>query len=385
MLENAGRIRTTHTGSLPRPPRLANLLMRREMGEQVGQSQMDIEVAVAVQGIVDKQRELGIDVIDDGEQSKLGFVAYVNERLSGFQYLSSKPAASWSGTRESAAFPDFYDSNDSRGSMRVRRLVCTGPIAYVGQRDLARDLDNLRTATAGRSDTAAFVPAASPASIEGWQSNVYYKSDTDYLEAIANAMREEYRAIVDAGFLLQVDDPRIAMHWTLNPQATLEGLERWARLRIDALNYALDGIPAEKVRYHTCYGINMGPRETEIGMPQIANLMLSVNAGFYSFEAANPRHEHEWRMWQDVKLPDGKIVIPGMVSHTTVLVEHPRLVADRILRFASLVGRERVIAGTDCGFATNPMDKPEVATSIVWAKLRALTEGAQIASRELWS
>jgi 5-methyltetrahydropteroyltriglutamate--homocysteine methyltransferase len=348
---SAERIRTTHTGSLPRPATLARQLMRREQGESVVGTEMDAEIAAAVQGVVDKQHELGIDLIDDGEQSKLGFVAYVSERLSGFEYLAPRPAASWSGTRESAAFPDFYDPSDSRGSMRIRRLVCTGPVAYVGQKELARDLDNLRRAMVGRPDAQAFVPAASPASIEGWQSNVYYRTDEDYLAAIASAMREEYRAIVDAGFLLQVDDPRIAMHWTLNPAATLDDLERWARPRIDALNYALAGIPPEKIRYHTCYGINMGPRETEIGMPQIAGLMLSVNAGAYSFEAANPRHEHEWRMWQDIKLADDKVIIPGMVSHTTVLVEHPRLVADRILRFASVVGRERVIAGTDCGFA----------------------------------
>jgi 5-methyltetrahydropteroyltriglutamate--homocysteine methyltransferase len=227
------------------------------------------------------------------------------------------------------------------------------------------------------------MPAISPANIEDWMGNNHYKKPEDYLFAIADAMREEYKAIVDAGFLLQIDDPRLVSYYLVNPDASIAECRKWAAVRIEALNHALRGIPAEKVRHHTCYGINMGPRVHDMEVKHLLDLILKINAGAYSFEAANPRHEHEWKIWGSAKLPKDKVLIPGVISHSTVLVEHPELVAERIGRFASLVGRERVIAGSDCGFATFAGSK-EVHPSIVWAKFQALTEGARLASKELW-
>jgi 5-methyltetrahydropteroyltriglutamate--homocysteine methyltransferase len=356
-----GRILTTHTGSLPRA---------------------DVpDVRAAVQQVVDRQLELGIDVIDDGEQSKSGFVAYVNERLGGFEpvagfvnpYLISK---------EHAAFPEFYAPQRGPADLSTH-LTCTGPIRYTGSELVRLDIDNLRAALRGRDPAGVFIPAASPASVEGWQRNTYYPDVESYLFAIADAMREEYRAIVDAGFVVQIDDPWLAMHFMLDPNADVRSTQAWAALRIAALNHALAGIPEDRVRHHTCYGINMGPRETEIEMRHLVPLLLQINAAGYSFEFANPRHEHEWEIWEDVDLPDGKYLIPGVITHTSVLVEHPELVAQRILRFVDVVGAERVMAGSDCGFATNPSRAPEVHPTIVWAKLRALAEGARIAQQHL--
>jgi 5-methyltetrahydropteroyltriglutamate--homocysteine methyltransferase len=229
-----------------------------------------------------------------------------------------------------------------------------------------------------------FVPCASPASVEGWQMNQYYKTDEEYLYAIADAMRHEYKAIVDAGFLVQLDDPWIAMRYMNDPDSTVAGVLAWGRVRVDALNYALRDLPMDRIRYHTCYGINMGPRTSDLELKYFVDLVLSVNASAFLFEAANPRHEHEWKLWRDVKLPDGKILIPGVISHTTVLVEHPEVVAQRIIRYARTVGKERVMAGTDCGFATNPGGVPEIHETVVWAKFQALSEGARLASSELW-
>jgi 5-methyltetrahydropteroyltriglutamate--homocysteine methyltransferase len=263
-------------------------------------------------------------------------------------------------------------------------MVCTGPISYKGQAELQRDLANLKRASAGLPVADVFVPSASPASIEGWQKNEYYRSDEEYLGAIAEAMREEYQAIVDAGFLVQLDDPWLAMHYMMDPDAEVADVLAWGALRVEALNHALRDIPPDRIRYHTCYGINIGPRTSDLELKHFVNLVLSIRAGAYSFEAANPRHEHEWQLWENVKLPDDKILIPGVITHTSVLVEHPEVVAQRLLRFANVVGRERVIAGSDCGFATNPGGVPEIHPKIVWAKFAALAEGARIASDALW-
>jgi 5-methyltetrahydropteroyltriglutamate--homocysteine methyltransferase len=241
----------------------------------------------------------------------------------------------------------------------------------------------LRAALQGREPAGAFVPAASPASIEGHHRNAYYPDEQTYLFAIADAMRDEYTAIVDAGFMVQIDDPPLAMEWTLDASGDIKTLYGWAELRIAALNRALAGIPPERVRHHTCYGINMGPRTTEIEMKHLVPLMLQINAAGYSFEFGNPRHEHEWSIWENGRLPEGKYLIPGVISHTTVLVEHPQLVAQRILQFVRLVGAERVVAGSDCGFASNPRAVPEVHPSIVWAKLQSLSEGARLASAQV--
>jgi 5-methyltetrahydropteroyltriglutamate--homocysteine methyltransferase len=263
-------------------------------------------------------------------------------------------------------------------------MVCTGAIAYRGHAQLQRDIANFRAALGGVKIAEAFIPAISPANVEDWQRNAYYRTQEDYLFAIADALHEEYQAIVDAGFLVQIDDPRLVTYWLLKPELSVAEVLAWAKVRVEALNHALRGIPTDKIRFHTCYGINMGPRVHDMELKDIVHLILDIRAGAFSFEAANPRHEHEWKVWETVKLPDGAVLIPGVISNSTILVEHPELVAQRIGRFAKVVGRENVIAGSDCGFATFASSK-EIHPSIVWAKLQALADGARIASRELFA
>jgi 5-methyltetrahydropteroyltriglutamate--homocysteine methyltransferase len=263
------------------------------------------------------------------------------------------------------------------------RFACTGPIAYVGHAQVQADIANLAAALQGVAVEEAFLPAISPSNVEGRQRNAYYRTDEEYLFAIADAMREEYRAIVDAGFLLQIDDPRLVTHYIASPTSTVADCRRWAEVRVEALNHALRGIPRERVRFHTCYSINMGPRVHDMELRDVVDVILKVRAGAYSFEAANPRHEHEWRVWERVALPEGALLVPGVITQSTVLVEHPELVADRIARFASVVGRENVIAGADCGFATFA-GSTEIHPTVAWAKLRALTDGARLASQRLW-
>ncbi len=255
------------------------------------------------------------------------------------------------------------------------RLVCTGPVTYQGEAALKTDLANLKAALDGVNVAEVFVPAISPASFEDWNRNEYYKTDEDYVVALGEAMRTEYQAIIDAGFLLQIDDPRLVTYYILHPAESVADCRKWAQMRVEALNHALRGIPTEKIRYHTCYGINMGPRVHDMELKDIIDIVLQIRAGAYSFEAANPRHEHEWTVWKDARLPDGTILIPGVISHSTVLVEHPELVAQRIVKYAEIVGRENVIAGTDCGFATFA-GADEIHPSIVWAKFESLVQGA---------
>jgi 5-methyltetrahydropteroyltriglutamate--homocysteine methyltransferase len=262
-------------------------------------------------------------------------------------------------------------------------MVCTGPVTYKGQAKLQRDIANLKEALIGMKVADAFMPAISPSNVEEWNRNLYYRTSDEYVFAIAEAMREEYKAIVDAGFLLQVDDPRLVSYYLVNPTATVKECRVWARQRVEALNHALRGIPREKIRHHTCYGINMGPRVHDMEVKDLIDIILKIRAGAYSFEAANPRHEHEWKVWGSAKLPKDTVLIPGVISHSTVLVEHPELIAERIGRFAKMVGRQNVIAGSDCGFATFASSR-EVHPSIVWAKFDALSEGARIASKQLW-
>ncbi len=328
----------------------------------------------------------GLDVVDDGEMGKPSFVTYINERLSGFA-PSAEPAGSpWAGSREALAFPEFYEPalrQRATATGRETRLTCTGPIAYVGQASVRADIDNLKAALAGVSAEEAFLPAISPSNVEGRHANAYYKTDEEYLVAIAEAMREEYQAIVDAGLLVQIDDPRLVTYYIANPRASVEECRRWAHLRVEALNHALRGIPRDRVRFHTCYSINMGPRVHDMELKDVVDIILKVRAGAYSFEAANPRHEHEWRVWENVTLPEGALLIPGVITQSTVLVEHPELVAERIARFAKVVGRENVIAGADCGFASFA-GSAEIHPTIVWAKLRSLADGARLATKQLW-
>jgi 5-methyltetrahydropteroyltriglutamate--homocysteine methyltransferase len=381
MKHSVDRILTTHAGSLPRPPDLLDLIKSGDsaMFEQLSSSE---RLHNAVSEIVRRQAELGIDVVDDGEYGKPSFVSYINERLGGYEIdTHAGPRNQWASSREGLSFPEFYAQIHPASTHT--HMICTGPITYKGHVQLQRDIVNLKAALQGVSVEEAFMPAISPSNIEDWQKNAYYKSQEEYVFAIAEAMREEYKAIVDAGFLVQIDDPRLVTYYILHPEASVADCRKWAEVRVAALNHALRDIPPEKIRFHTCYGINMGPRVHDMELKDIVDVILKIRAGAYSFEAANPRHEHEWKVWKDVKLPDGKILIPGVISHSTILVEHPELVAERILRYAQIVGRENVIAGSDCGFATFAGSK-EVHPSIVWAKLKALGDGARIASKQLW-
>jgi 5-methyltetrahydropteroyltriglutamate--homocysteine methyltransferase len=283
-------------------------------------------------------------------------------------------------------FPAFYKGGTHSGSAQAR-YACTAAIRYTGQQQLATDLENLKAALTGVDHIDAFVPSVSPSSCAGLMENRYYKSDEEHVFAVAEALSEEYRSIVEAGFMLQIDDPRLAMHYMLSPSETVEEARAWARRRIEALNHALRGIPSERVRHHTCYGINMGPRTSDMELKHLADLLITIRAGYYSFEMANPRHEHEWRVWENVELPEDKVLVPGCITHASVIVEHPELVADRIVRLANIVGRERVMASSDCGFASTLSADltPEIEPEIVWAKFRSLAEGARLASKALWS
>ena len=384
MKRSTSRILTTHAGSLPRPADLLELVQARADGQAYDGNAFVKRVRDAVTDAVRTQAVHGLDVIGDGEMSKPSFITYVTDRLGGFEPITEAGALPWAGSKEVAAFPEFYEPSLRRSpNAAARRFACTSPVAYRGQALVQADIDNLRTALAGATYEEAFLTAIAPSNIEGRQPNRYYKTDEEYLFAIADAMHEEYKAIVDAGFLLQIDDPRLVTYYILSPTSTVDECSRWAEVRVEALNHALRDIPRERVRFHTCYSINMGPRVHDMQLKDIVNVLLRVRAGAYSFEAANPRHEHEWRIWRDVTLPEGAVLVPGVITQSTVLVEHPELVAERIQRFASVVGRENVIAGADCGFASFAASE-EIHPTIVWAKLAALTEGARLASAQLW-
>jgi 5-methyltetrahydropteroyltriglutamate--homocysteine methyltransferase len=382
------RILTTHVGSLPRPPDLLAMLQAKEQGAALDTDAFAARVKGAVAAVVKKQAESGIDILADGEMGRFGFIPYVNERLAG---LEARPnpggEGTWARSREHLAFPEYYawaaQMPGAAGGAQRNRWVCTGPIAYKGQEALARDIDNLKAALAGVPHEEAFMPAVSPDQLAGWNRNEYYKTEEEFRVALADALREEYRAIVDAGLVLQIDDPQLASHYTTHPELDIAQSRNWASATVEVLNHALAGIPAERVRYHTCYGINMGPRVHDLELKHIVDVMLRINAGAYSFEAGNPRHEHEWRVWEEVALPAGKALIPGVITHGSNFVEHPEAIAQRITRFAGAVGRENVIAGADCGFASFSTTC-EVHPTVVWAKLAALGEGARLATRELW-
>jgi 5-methyltetrahydropteroyltriglutamate--homocysteine methyltransferase len=370
------RILTTHAGSLPRPADLFAM--------PPGTAAYADRVRRAVAEVVREQVKTGLDVVDDGEMSKPSFITYVTDRLSGFERSAEPGGLPWAGSKEVTAFPEYYEPSLRQSpNAAAPRFACVGPIAYTGHAHVQADIANLKAALATVPVEEAFLPAIAPSNVEGRHRNQYYKSDEEYVFAIADAMHQEYRAIVDAGFLLQIDDPRLVTYYIMHPTSTVAECRRWAEVRVDALNHALRGIPRDRVRFHTCYSINMGPRVHDMELKDVVDLILRVNAGAYSFEAANPRHEHEWRVWQTVKLPDGAVLIPGVITQSTVLVEHPELVSERIVRFAGVVGRDNVIAGADCGFATFA-GSTEIHPTIAWAKLRALAEGARIATQRLW-
>jgi 5-methyltetrahydropteroyltriglutamate--homocysteine methyltransferase len=377
------RIVTTHVGSLPRPNSLSAKLFARMSGQSFNPNALADELHQAVGDIVRKQGELNVDVISDGELSKTSFQYYVTDRLSGIEPFKPKPGVR--ATRENKAFPTFYKDGSHSGTQPTR-YACTGPLKYVGQPQVEADIANLKAGLKGASPVDVFMPSVSPSSCVGLMENRYYKNDEEHLYAVAEVLRVEYQAIVAAGFMVQIDDPRLAMNYMLNPDLSIEQQRAWAAQRIGALNHALRGIPPERVRHHTCYGINMGPRTSDFELKHLADLIVTINAGYYSFEMSNPRHEHEWKVWESVKLPEGRTLLPGCITHASVIVEHPELVAERVLRLAKIVGRERVMASSDCGFAStiNPGEPPEIEPEIVWAKFESLAAGARLATKALW-
>ena len=395
MKRSDSRILTTHTGSLPRPADLVQALNAKELGKSYDPQALAERVRRAITEIVARQVTTGLDIINDGEHSKVSWMAYARERLSGLEEIDS-PVRFRGATRELAGFSPAPTKTCAscwrRGLRRWSPSVRCGPGPGYAADPLPmwarmRCMPTSRILKAALKHTKAedaFLTAISPSNLELYYENQYYGSGEEYLTALADAMRVEYLAIVDAGFVLQIDDPRMATHYNRTPDASIEDCRKFMALRVEALNHALRGIPPDRVRFHTCYSVNIAPRVFDFELKHFIDLLLQVNAGAYVFEAANPRHEHEWELWRDTKLPDDKILIPGVVSHCIHLVEHPELVAQRLARFAKVVGRERVIAGTDCGFGTSGAGD-EVHPDVAWAKLRSLVEGAAIASRKLWA
>jgi 5-methyltetrahydropteroyltriglutamate--homocysteine methyltransferase len=396
MRTSTDRILTTHVGSIPRPESIRSLLRARVAGEPIDEAELGRRVIQAVDDVVRQQAEAGLDIVSDGEMSKTSFLAYTDERLTGFVTTTAPtdPSAALAGgiwarrvdsRREWRAFREYYSEYLPREMpLATAPSVCEGPIAYKGEALLKQDLATLKAALEKVEVADAFVPAIAPAMV-GRGQNRYYPSEEAYVFALAEALRTEYRAIVDAGFILQIDDPGLGETWDmLNPAPPLEEYRKMQARNIEALNHALDGIPEHRVRFHLCWGSWQGPHITDLGLRDVVDLVLRVKAQAYSIEAATPRHAHEWRIWEDVKLPDGKILIPGVIAHTTAVVEHPETIAERIANFASLVGRERIIAGADCGFAQGALFQRQHPT-VMWAKFQALVAGARLASKRLWS
>jgi len=378
------RIRTTHVGSLPRPHDLLDQMKARLAGQPYDREHYDGRVRRAVAECVRRQVDCGIDIVADGEQSKPGFFTYVKERLAGFEPRPGKKVAFFDAERQ--AFPEYYKEYFARamtgGSIApVVPMVCTGPVKYIGEEALRRDIDNLKAAMVASGAKAAFMPSVAPS---GAGTNEHYKSDEEFFFAVADAMHHEYQAIVDAGLYLQIDDPFMTDNFS-DPALDERQRRRVAEIHVEAINHALRGIPAEKVRFHTCYGINEGPRVHDPALGVVAPYMLQVNAGAYSFEAANARHEHEYHYWEGAKLPADKVLVPGVITHASNIVEHPQLIAERLARFARIVGPERVIASADCGFSSQATYKPEVHPTVIWAKFQAMAEGARLASTQLGS
>ena len=402
MKRSVDRILTTHVGSLPRPHDLIELYR-----DNAPDSKLLPRLRSAIADVVRRQVESGIDVVNDGEFGKAmrrsvdygAWWSYVYDRLAGFELREEQAKqgrAAWTfGSKERREFAEFYAEEASAGqagsvggtgaaqsatsSARMYGLTCTGPVKYIGQAAIQRDVENLASAVGGTRVEETFMTAVSPATLQ-ILPNEHYKTREDYTWALAEAIREEYKAIVDAGFILQIDDPALVdiYDWWFSLNNDLAGYRKWAEFQVEAVNHALDGIPEDRVRFHICWGSWHGPHNGDVPLKDVVDLLLKVKAQAYSVEAGNVRHEHEWKVWKDTRLPDGKLLIPGFVSHATNVLEHPELVADRIVRFAQVVGRENVVAGTDCGLGGR------VHPQIAWAKLAALAEGAKLASKQIW-
>jgi 5-methyltetrahydropteroyltriglutamate--homocysteine methyltransferase len=387
MIRSEKRIHTTHAGALPRAPELRDLIFARAEGKPYDRAALSTRLRSEVAAIVRMQAECGVDSVNDGELGKTNFTNYVRERLAGFEMRDYRhgvdPAPLNITARDAKDFPQYFAGG--RGALtgaaqRKQLAVCVAPLRYVGQAAVKADIDNLGAALAGAKVAEAFLPANTPGTIEHWLRNEHYPSEEAFVEAIAEAMREEYRAIVDAGFLLQIDDPDLPDGWQMYPDMSVRDYRKYATLRVDAINHALRGIPRDKVRLHVCWGSFHGPHRNDIPLEDIIDIIFRVRASSYSIEASNPCHEHEWRVFENVKVPEGAVLIPGVVGHATDFIEHPELVADRLEKYAKLVGRENVMGGTDCGLGPR-VGSPEIA----WAKLGALSAGARLASRRLWA
>jgi 5-methyltetrahydropteroyltriglutamate--homocysteine methyltransferase len=384
MHRSTERIITTHVGSLARPTQLLEMMRDKEAGKPYDRAAFDRQVHDAVADRVHRQVECGIDVVTDGEMGKVSFLTYVKDRLGGFVEDDGDMILPASWRKEIDDFPGFYNEYFKKytGAVaRLKQLVCTGPVTYVGQEQLKSDIANLKSALADDPPLEAFMPSSGPS---GFGRNEHYASHGEYLAAVGEAMRVVYLAIVDAGFVLQIYDPWL-MEILSDPTTDDDTKRHGAQEHVDVLNNSLRGIPRESIRHHICYGLNHGPRLTDIPLATAIPWMMKIDAGAYSFEVANPRHQHEWRVWEDFDLPDDACLIPGLLCHATNYVEHPLLIADLIELYAGIVGRERVIAGADCGFSSRATFTPEVHPDVVWAKFDALVEGAQIATTRLWS
>ena len=393
---NEDRIRVTHVGSLARPPELRAFIRALENGEAYDEPAFEACLRESVAEVVRQQKDVGIDFVSDGEFGKTQTWAwYIRDRLEGFEerplppsdLVGPKDPSRLGEDRRAYAefYADYFRRNPVAEGVREHgQAVCVGPIRYAGQKAVQRDIDDLKAAMEQAGVEHGFLPLVAPSSAVPIRVDEHYDSEEDFIFALADALNEEYRAVVDAGLYVQVDDAYLAtMYDNMVPPATLSDYRAWAELRVEALNRALDGIPEERSRYHVCWGSWNGPHSTDIPLREIVDLILRVRVGGYALEQANPRHEHEWTVWQDVELPDGRVLLPGLVSHATNVIEHPELVAQRIVRLAELVGRERVLASTDCGFAQTPY-LTRVHPTLIWAKLAALAEGAQLATAQLW-
>jgi len=388
MKRSTDRILTTHVGSLIRPQALQDILRAKQAGQPYDQAAYEKCLKQSIDDVVSRQADIGVDIVSDGEFGKaISWNQYVVERLSGFE-LRAIPAGYRPGVpgADRTRFKEFYAELDVREPMANAKMVaCVGPVKYIGQDILRRDIDNFKAALKGAKAEEAFMPVVAPSSVLPDRKDEYYKGEEEWLDAVTAAMRTEYQTIVDAGFVLQIDDARAATAYDrMVPPGTFEEYRRWLAKFVESLNRALEGIPEDRVRYHVCWGSWPGPHVSDVALKDIVDLILKVRAGAYVIESANPRHEHEWQVWKNVKLPDGKVLIPGVISHATNVVEHPELIAERITRFANLLGRENVLAGTDCGFAQGTFYR-RVHPTVMWAKFEALVEGARLASKQLWN
>ena len=389
MKRSNNRIFTTHVGSLIRPQSLQDFLRSKRAANPYDENAYQKCLTTSVADVVRDQAQAGIDIVSDGEFGKsISWAQYALERLSGFERRPLRQEATNPFKRgaDRTKFAEFYAELDAKEAVATTtEATCVGPIKYTGQAELQRDIDNFRSALKNVKTEEAFLPVAAPASVIPDRKNEYYRSDEELQAAIADAMRTEYKMIIDAGFLLQLDDARSAVTYDrMVPPASFADYRKWLSKQVDILNHAIEGLPADRIRYHVCWGSWPGPHTSDVPLREIVDLILKVKVGAYVIEGANPRHEHEWQVWKNAKLGAGQVLIPGVISHATNVVEHPELVAERITRLARVIGRENVIAGTDCGFAQGPFYR-RVHPSVMWAKLEALSEGARLASRELWS